>query len=34
VAKVLLDYMLRDEQKHDSILGELEKFKQHMSKLS
>ena len=34
VAKVLLDYMLRDEQKHDTILGELEKFKQHMSKLS
>jgi rubrerythrin len=34
VAKILLDYMLRDEQKHDTILGELEKFKQHMSKLS
>lgn len=34
VAKILLDYLLRDEQKHDTILGELEKFKQHMSKLS
>ena len=34
VAKILLDYLLRDEQKHDTILGELEKFKTHMSKLS
>ena len=34
VARVLLDYLLRDEQKHDTILGELEKFKQHMSKIS
>jgi hypothetical protein len=34
VAKILLDYLLRDEQKHDTILGELEKFKLHMSKLS
>ena len=34
VHKILLDYLLRDEQKHDTILGELEKFKQHMSKLA
>ena len=34
VAKILLDYLLRDEQKHDTILGELEKFKTYMSKLS
>jgi len=34
IAKVLLDYLLRDEQKHDTILGELEKFKLHMSKIS
>jgi rubrerythrin len=34
VARVLLDYLLRDEQKHDTILGELEKFKLHMSKIS
>jgi rubrerythrin len=34
VAKILLDYLLRDEQKHDTILGELEKFKKHMSKLA
>jgi rubrerythrin len=34
VAKILLDYLLRDEQKHDTILGELENFKKHMSKLS
>jgi rubrerythrin len=34
VHKVLLDYLLRDEEKHDTILGELEKFKTHMAKLS
>ena len=34
VHKILLDYLLRDEEKHDSILGELEKLKEHMSKLS
>jgi rubrerythrin len=34
VATLLLDYLLRDEQKHDTILGHLEKFKQHMSKIS
>ena len=34
IAKILLDYLLRDEQKHDTILAELEKFKLHMSKLS
>ena len=34
VANLLLDYLLRDEQKHDTILGDLEKFKQHMSKIS
>mgnify|MGYP000004671862 CR=1 FL=1 len=32
VAKLLLDYLLRDEQKHDTILGELENLKIHMSK--
>ena len=31
---ILLDYLLRDEEKHDTILGDLEKFKTHMSKLS
>ncbi len=34
VNKILLDYLLRDEEKHDSILAELEKFKKHMAKLS
>ncbi len=34
VAKILLDYLLRDEQKHDTILGQLEEFKKHMSKLA
>jgi len=34
VHKILLDYLLRDEEKHDTILGELEKFKAHMAKLS
>jgi rubrerythrin len=33
IANILLDYLLRDEQKHDTILGELEKFKLHMSKM-
>ena len=32
--KILLDYLLRDEEKHDTILGDLEKFKTHMSKIS
>ena len=31
---ILLDYLLRDEEKHDTILQDLEKFKKHMSKLS
>jgi rubrerythrin len=31
---ILLDYLLRDEEKHDTILGDLEKFKTHMSKIS
>jgi len=31
---ILLDYLLRDEEKHDTILGDLEKFKKHMSKIS
>ncbi len=31
---ILLDYLLRDEEKHDTILADLEKFKKHMSKLS
>ena len=34
VSNLLLDYLLRDEQKHDTILGDLEKFKQYMSKIS
>ena len=34
VNRILLDYLLRDEEKHDSILGELEELKTHMSKLS
>ena len=34
VLKILLDYLIRDEQKHDTILGELEQFKTHMSKIS
>ncbi len=34
VTNLLLDYLLRDEQKHDTMLGDLEKFKQHMSKIS
>jgi rubrerythrin len=32
--KILLDYLLRDEEKHDTILGDLEAFKKHMSKIS
>ena len=31
---ILLDYLLRDEEKHDTLLGDLEKFKKHMAKLS
>ena len=34
VHKILLDYLLRDEEKHDSILEELNEFKKHLSKLS
>jgi rubrerythrin len=34
IHKILLDYLLRDEEKHDTILGELEKLKTHMSKIS
>lgn len=34
VQKILLDYLIRDEEKHDTILGELEEFKVHLSKLS
>jgi rubrerythrin len=34
ILKILLDYLIRDEEKHDTILGELEKFKVHMSKIS
>jgi len=32
--KILLGYLLTDEEKHDGLLGELEGFKKHMSKLS
>jgi rubrerythrin len=34
IHKVLLNYLLTDEKKHDGILGELEKLKKHMSKLA
>jgi rubrerythrin len=34
VHKILLNYLLTDEEKHDGILGELEKLKAHMSKLA
>jgi hypothetical protein len=34
VANLLIDYLLRDEEKHDTLLGDLEQLKQHMSKLS
>ena len=34
VHKILLDYLIRDEEKHDSLLGELEEFKKHLSKLA
>jgi hypothetical protein len=34
VHKILLNYLLTDEEKHDTILGELDDFKKHMSKLS
>lgn len=32
--KILLNYLLTDEEKHDGILNELDDFKKHMSKLS
>jgi rubrerythrin len=34
VHKILLDYLIRDEEKHDTILGELDEFKKHLSKLA
>ena len=34
VQKALLDYLIVDEQKHDTILGQLEEIKRHMSKLA
>jgi rubrerythrin len=34
VVTILLNYLLVDEQKHDTILGELNEFKKHMSKLA
>ncbi len=34
VARILLDYLIVDEQKHDTIIGQLEELKRHMSKLS
>jgi len=34
VAKIIIDYLLVDEQKHDTILGQLEELKKHMSKLA
>lgn len=32
--RILLGYLLTDEEKHDGILGELEDFKKYMAKLS
>jgi rubrerythrin len=32
--KILLDYLLRDEEKHDTILQDLDEFKKHLSKLA
>ena len=32
--KILLGYLLTDEEKHDGILNELDDFKKHMAKLS
>jgi rubrerythrin len=34
VARILLEYLIVDEQKHDTILGQLEELKKHMAKLS
>lgn len=34
LAKILLDYLLKDEQKHDTLLGQLDEFKKHMAKLA
>jgi len=32
VARIFLQYLITDEQKHDTLIGELEKLKRHMSK--
>ena len=34
VARLILEYLIVDEQKHDSILGQLGELKKHMAKLS
>jgi rubrerythrin len=34
VHRILLNYLLTDEEKHDGLLAELDDFKKHMSKLS
>ena len=34
VANLLIDYLLRDEEKHDTLLGDLEQLKQFMSKIA
>ena len=34
VQKVLLNYLLHDEEKHDGILGELDELKKYMAKIS
>ena len=34
VARILLEYLITDEQKHDHIIGQLEELKKHMAKLS
>lgn len=34
VTRIILDYLIVDEQKHDTIIGQLEELKRHLSKLS
>jgi hypothetical protein len=34
VHRILLDYLLRDEEKHDTILEDLDEYKKHLSKLA
>ncbi|HOC44315.1 MAG TPA: hypothetical protein PKJ99_14970 [Thermoanaerobaculales bacterium] len=34
VVRLLLEYLILDEQKHDTLLGQLEAVKRHLSKLA